>query len=162
MTEEKDKTMREEDLILEEEVTVQEPSGAVKEENPAGTKLNVSAGEQDAVAPKIEEKKESPVKIAYTVGMKEDGKFIFNISGSGPGLLELLGLHTLASKKIGIMYDKAQMEGEATIHAQFQLLHQKFNKTLETLNALFTSLAMEKKDAETPIKPTPGSNIIKK
>lgn len=165
MDEQKGKDMREEDLILEEEkeeATIQEPSEAVKEENPVDSKLDVPAEEQDAVAPKTEEKKESPIKIAYTVGVKEDGQFVFNVSGSKPGLLELLGLQTFAAKKIGMMYDKAQTEGDAAVHMQFQLLNQKFNKTLETLNTLFNSLAIGKKETEMPITPGPGSNNIRK
>ena len=175
MTDEKEKDMREEDLIIEgekEDVTIQEPAKepvkaeAVREENPVESELKVAPGEQDAVAPKKEvkqeEKKESPVKMAYTVGVKEDGQFIFEVTGSKPSLLELLGLQTFAGKKIEIMYGRSQIEGEVGIMTRLQMLDHKFNKTLETLNHLFNSLAIQKKEAEAPpVQSTPGSDNLK-
>jgi hypothetical protein len=142
------------------DIVVQE---AVREEVPIETALKVPATEQDAVAPQQPAKKpESPVRVSYIVGVREDGSFVFNIGGSKPGLLEILGLHSFAANKIRLIYEKAQLEGDAAIHAQFQQLHQKFNKTLETLNGLFTSLAMEQKEKEIAIEPSPGVNDIKK
>jgi hypothetical protein len=168
MNDEKEKTMREEDLIIEgekEDVTIQEPAKkeAVREENPVKSNLKVAPGEQDAVAPKApkkEEKEESPVKMAYTVGVREDGQFVFEVTGSKPSLLELLGLQTFAGKKIELMYGRSQVEGEVGIMTRLQMLDHKFNKTLETLNHLFNSLAVQKKETEVPVKPTPGSDNL--
>lgn len=148
---------------MTEEVTLQEPSNpqeAVREDNPAGTPLAVAPGETDAVAPKAEPAPESPVAVGYEVGVRENGEFVFVIKGSKPGLVELLGTHQYAAKKIELLYDKTQVEGSHAVNVQFSILNKKFNQTLETLNELLVKLVGPPPQEKAKEEPAPGKNNI--
>lgn len=151
-------TAKKEDVVLQE--ASNEAPASVVEENPVGSQLEVKADEEDAVAPAAdaEEKEESPVRVGYTVGVREDGNFVFQITGEKPGLVEILGTHVYASKKIGLLYDRSQMEGQQAIAAQFGLLGQKFNKMIETLNKLMNQLAAAGVPVPEPSVETKASN----
>lgn len=68
-------------------------------------------------------KPEEPVKeedskalvSGYTVGLKENGEFVFEIHGDNTGLVQLLGLHEYAKYRIGFITDENQGYGSAGI-----------------------------------------------
>jgi hypothetical protein len=140
--------MTEKDIIIADG----DEKEAVKEEAPPEQPLETKPGEQDAVAPKqAEEKKElSPVAVGYTVGVRENGEFVFEVKGSKPGLVELLGVHTFAGRKIDLLYDRAQVEGQAAVAVQFQQLSQRVQSLAgslkDVLNTLVVSNASKKEE----------------
>jgi hypothetical protein len=57
-----------------------------------------------------------PLKVGYVVGLTEEGNFVFEILGSQRGLVELLGIHQYADRKITAIYDDNQMSGDRLVH----------------------------------------------
>lgn len=53
------------------------------------------------------------LKAAYLVGITENGELIFQTSGESVGVLELLGLHGVASIRIKALIDSNQGLGDA-------------------------------------------------
>lgn len=51
--------------------------------------------------------------IAYTVGLKPDGNFFFQVSGQNQGLVELMGIHQYASKRMDVLIDQRSGTGDA-------------------------------------------------
>jgi hypothetical protein len=94
----------------------------VKELVPPGSPLPES-GDPDAPAAPIPEG--SPVKCGYAIGIREDGTFLFDIFGSDLGIVELLGLHTIARERI-----EARMDNQ--LGGKFSLVIDKLNQILGT------------------------------
>jgi len=55
------------------------------------------------------------VKIGYTVGITEEGNFVFKLLGNKPEVIGLLGTHQYASRKIDRLFDSHQNSGDALI-----------------------------------------------
>jgi len=55
-------------------------------------------------------------KIAYVVGMDAEGNFIFQVFGKEAGLLQLLGIHAHADRRIKAIYDDKQIAGDRLTH----------------------------------------------
>jgi len=79
--------------------------------------------ETKVVEPEVQEEKpqEEPekqvislddVKIGYIVGLREDGSLFFDSFGSNKGLVEILGLHAYATKRVNAIYDTNQVAGD--------------------------------------------------
>jgi len=133
--------MTEKDIIIADG----DEKEAVKEEAPPEQPLATKPGEQDAVAPKQAEEPKappSPVAVGYHVGVRENGEFVFEVKGSKPGLVELLGVHTFAGRKIDLLYDRAQVEGQAAVAVQFQQLSQRVNSLAESLKDVLNTLVV--------------------
>jgi len=47
------------------------------------------------------------LKVGYVVGLTPDGKFLFEVVGEDPTLLELLGLQTYAAKQIELVLNNS-------------------------------------------------------
>lgn len=60
------------------------------------------------------EKKEPELHYGYTVGVNTDGSFVFQVHGQ-PGLVELLGLNTIADLRINSQADLALGRGNTQI-----------------------------------------------
>lgn len=58
----------------------------------------------------------SDLKVAYVVGLTEDGNFVFDVVGQKKDLLSLLGLHEHASRQVNKIYNGSQMSGDALVH----------------------------------------------
>ena len=56
------------------------------------------------------------LKIAYIVGLTEEDQFIFELFGKEKGLVQLLGIHQHANKRVEKIYDDQQMSGDRLMH----------------------------------------------
>lgn len=63
---------------------------------------------QEEVNPQGQDKQPQqlpPMKSGYVIGISEDDQFVFEILGSEPSIVDLLGLHTLAGDRITTRVD---------------------------------------------------------
>lgn len=74
------------------------------------------------------------LKVGYVVGVKEDGKLMFDLAGSQAGLIELLGLHFYAGEQLKKLYGNKQMTGDA-ITIELANMIDKLGKMVETLDS---------------------------
>tara|TARA_Y100000310_G_C20637076_1_gene791758 strand:+ start:49 stop:510 length:462 start_codon:yes stop_codon:yes gene_type:complete len=56
------------------------------------------------------------LKIGYVVGLTQEDRFVFELFGVSKGLVELLGIHQHASKRVNRIYDDQQMSGDRLLH----------------------------------------------
>jgi hypothetical protein len=78
----------------------------------------------------------SGVRIGYIVAVTKEGKFLFEVLGQDPGLIELLGVHAHAKAKVESMYDLAQGRGEGLLHQLGEavfLLNKKLDNLLKVI-----------------------------
>ena len=68
--------------------------------------------QQSADVPVPPVKNEIRIVAGYSVGLKEDGTFVWNILGSAPGFAELIGLHFIAEKKLEELYHAKVTKGK--------------------------------------------------
>lgn len=59
-----------------------------------------------------EDVQEVSVVAGYTVGLQDNGGFIFQIHGDEPNLIELLGLHAYASMKVEKIHSSKHTGGD--------------------------------------------------
>lgn len=64
---------------------------------PAGKKIPES---KEIDLPTSPLKNESPIKVGYSIGVRENGKIVFNIVGTEQSFVELLGLHHVAALRL--------------------------------------------------------------
>jgi len=57
-----------------------------------------------------------PLEIGYVVGMTKDGNFVFELLGENRGLVQLLGIHEHAKRRVTAIYDDNQMMGDRLVH----------------------------------------------
>jgi hypothetical protein len=78
---------------------------------------------EEQTIPEIqEEKAQEELRYGYIVGLKEDGNFVFELIGKQKGLVELLGLHRYAEKKVMQLLDVTQGSGDALIQEVGKLI----------------------------------------
>ena len=88
----------------------------------AATEAATEAIEAASIATSTEEGTAStPValedlKIGYVVGLTQEDRFVFELFGVSKGLVELLGIHQHASRKVERVYDDQQMSGDRLLH----------------------------------------------
>jgi hypothetical protein len=56
------------------------------------------------------------LKIGYVVGLTQEDRFVFEMFGVSKGLVELLGIHQHASRKVDQVYNDQQMSGDRLLH----------------------------------------------
>jgi hypothetical protein len=56
------------------------------------------------------------LKIGYVVGLTQEDRFVFELFGHNKGLVELLGIHQHASRRVNRVYDDQQMSGDRLLH----------------------------------------------
>lgn len=56
------------------------------------------------------------LKIGYVVGLTEEGRFVFDLFGKNKGLVELLGIHQHAKRKVDQVYNDQNMSGDRLLH----------------------------------------------
>lgn len=64
------------------------------------------------------------LKMGYIVGITPDGNFVFEIIGKEKGLVELLGLHKFAEKKVTSLLDSTQGSGDRLIQELARMIQQ--------------------------------------
>jgi hypothetical protein len=57
---------------------------------------------------------EVPLRCGYFIGVRENGEFVFDVLGTSPGLIELLGLHTVVEERLQARMDK-QLGGKFSL-----------------------------------------------
>ena len=90
----------------------------------------------EPVAEPKKEVKLEDTKIAYVVGMDQEGNFIFQIFGKEAGLLQLLGIQAHANRQIQAIYDDKQMAGDRLTHEVGKavgLINQKIDQLLAVI-----------------------------
>ncbi len=83
----------------------------VQELVPPGAPLPDDGNPDLPVAPVSDEPQ---IKCGYVIGVREDGEFVFEILGTNPGLIELLGLHTIVRERLQARMDK-QLKGKTSL-----------------------------------------------
>jgi hypothetical protein len=83
----------------------------VEEVVPPGAPLPDDGNPDLPVAPVPEG---SPVKCGYVIGVREDGSFIFDVLGTSPGIVELLGLHAIVDERLQARMDR-QLGGKFSL-----------------------------------------------
>ena len=86
------------DAVLEEST---EATPVVNEE--AEAQQSTEEGEQLSL---------NDLRIAYVVGLTPKGDFVFEVYGKEKGLVELLGVHQHAVKKVDRIYQDSQAQGD--------------------------------------------------
>lgn len=67
--------------------------------------------------PEKEDTQQPPeLKIGYVVGLTPEGRFVFELLGQERGLVELLGIHQHATKRVNRIYDDNQLGGDRLVH----------------------------------------------
>jgi hypothetical protein len=64
------------------------------------------------------------LRFGYTVGVKEDGGFVFELHGEDKGVVQLLGLTRFAENQIERIHDIALKQGDALLNQGLALLYQ--------------------------------------
>jgi len=96
---------------IQGEVTVQSSDAVVE--------LDVK--EEPDTPPVTEETK---LQFGYTVGVKEDGGFLFELHGEEKGVVQLLGLTKFAENQIDRIHDIALKQGDALLNQGLALIFQ--------------------------------------
>jgi len=76
--------------------------------------------------------------VGYVVGLQPDGSFVFEVLGSEPGLVQLMGLNQYASHRITVAKDLNQGYG-------FPVLAQQINQLGEMLKVMLNMQTEKKK-----------------
>ena len=108
-------------------------SDEVKEVVAPGEKLESETTE----IPEVPVPQLSPLRTGYTIGVREDGSLVFEVLGSHPQLLEMVGLTEIASERIAIQAD-------VRLNGKFTLL----TKQLAMVDAKLNILLRNKADEE--------------
>lgn len=83
---------------------------------------------------KIDEAKQAnpELKTGYFVGINSEGNFIFEVSGTDKGLIEVLGLHQYAAERIRQIVDNNTGSGDKLV-TQVGAIVLELNTKLDTL-----------------------------
>lgn len=71
---------------------------------------------------------ESKFRIAYTVGITQDGQLFWEVTGSDQGVVELLGLHELAGQQVKNIVDSKLGVGDALTAQVLKLIEEVLSK----------------------------------
>lgn len=72
--------------------------------------------EEEDVPEKEDTQQPTELKIGYVVGLTPEGRFVFELLGQERGLVELLGIHQHATKRVNRIYDDNQLGGDRLVH----------------------------------------------
>ena len=91
------------------------------------------------------------LKVGYVVGVGEDDEIVFEVIGSQPGLIEVMGCHAFAEHKISLMRDLLQDCGTPLMKKGLNSIGKLQTTIIELLTGLYTALnkplpVVEKKD----------------
>jgi hypothetical protein len=64
------------------------------------------------------------IRYAYVVGVKNNGQFVFDVHGDEVGLIELMGLHQYADRRIKGVFDDNHGTGDAITMQLFKMLQE--------------------------------------
>lgn len=91
-------------------------TGDIGENTPDLNMVEATLKEPQKTEVEQKEMKATDLKVGYVVGLTPDGNFIFELLGSERGLVELLGIHQHATKKVNRIYDEHQLSGDRLTH----------------------------------------------
>ena len=104
---------------IEAEVAVQSDDAIVEVEVPEDTGEETTEPEQEAAPEEGEE-----LRFGYTVGVRENGGFVFELHGEDKGVVQLLGLTRFAENQIERIHNIALKQGDALLNQGLALLFQ--------------------------------------
>ena len=81
----------------------------------AAEAVEVAAEAAETVTPPDQVELED-LKIGYVVGLTQEDRFIFQLFGKTKGLVEMLGIHQHATRRVNNIYDEQQMSGDRLMH----------------------------------------------
>ena len=96
----------------------------VQEVVPPGAPLPETGNPDTPTAPTPEG---PAMKCGYVIGVQDDGSFVFDILGTEPGIIELLGLHAVVGERLQARMDR-QLGGK------FSLMINKLNQLAEQVS----------------------------
>jgi len=76
------------------------------------------------------------LKMGYIVGLTPDGNFVFELLGQEKGLVELLGIHEHATKRVDRIYEDSQLSGDRLTHEvgkAIAIVNQKIDQLLQVI-----------------------------
>lgn len=76
----------------------------------------------------------SPLRFGYTVGVREDGTFVFDLHGPDQGVVQLLGLTHFAQAQIERIHNLALNQGDALLNQGLALLFKELQAVKAALN----------------------------
>jgi hypothetical protein len=76
----------------------------------------------------------SPLRFGYTVGVREDGTFVFDLHGPDQGVVQLLGLTHFAQAQIERIHNLALNQGDALLNQGLALLYNELQAMKTALN----------------------------
>ena len=56
------------------------------------------------------------LKTGYVTGVTKEGQLVFQLFGARVGLIEVLGVHEFASRRVAQAYDQQQMTGDRLVN----------------------------------------------
>jgi hypothetical protein len=63
------------------------------------------------------------LKVGYIIALKQDNSLLFDVLGTNPGLMELLGLHKHANDRIEKIYSEKQQTGDFLTLELAKMIH---------------------------------------
>lgn len=87
----------------------------------------------DETAGKTETQETSPLRFGYTVGVNEDGSFVFDLHGEDKGIVQLLGLTRFAEYQIERIHNISMKQGDALLNQGLALLFQELQTIKEAV-----------------------------
>ncbi len=93
------------------------------------------------IAPDAAEKTPE-LSFGYTVGLKSDGRLHFELLGGETGVIELMGLHAYAGKRVDGLVEASANQGNTAI---IRAVNKLTDITLDSFKALIQVLAHDKK-----------------
>jgi hypothetical protein len=81
----------------------------------------------------VETSDEKTLRFGYTVGVNDDGSFVFDLHGEDKGIVQLLGLTRFAEYQIERMHNIALKQGDALTNQGLALLFQELQAIKQAL-----------------------------
>ena len=83
------------------------------------------------------------LKVGYVIGLRQDNSLVFDVLGTSPGLMELLGLYKHASTRINNIYEEKQRTGDSLTIELAKMIHSLSNAVVD-LSSKVDRLLVEK------------------
>jgi hypothetical protein len=118
--------------------------------DPAGNQFQIPEEKPTEEAPVPREQlKEIPedMEVGYLVGLKAGGEFVFEVVGKEPGLVQLMGLHQYATRRINLAADINQAYGPALLAEQHQVLAKQLQQITQLVQVLLNMATNQSKSS---------------
>lgn len=93
-------------------------------------------------------KEEVSIKFGYVVGVTDQNTLHFSVLGSQGGLVELLGLHQYAGKKLDTSLDMKEELSIKTLHDQVHVLTEALNSLVGLFSRGMAAHQQQQRDSQ--------------